>query len=72
VEEAIRAAVARLKPGDVVTAERLARQLDLEQTQVAAWLDLLAADGLLIPEHRVLSEAAHAKPVIQYRVPQYG
>jgi hypothetical protein len=72
VEEAIRAAVAGLKPGDVITAERLARRLDLDQAQVSTWLDLLAAEGRLIPEHRTLSEAAEAKPVVQYRVPEYG
>jgi transcription initiation factor IIE alpha subunit len=69
MEDAVRVAVAALRPGDVITSEQLARTLGLDQNQVGIWLDLLAAEGLLIPEHRILSEAADAKPVIHFRVP---
>ncbi len=69
MEEAVRAAVAKLKPGDVTTSEQLARSLGLDDSQIGIWLDVLAGEGLLIPEHRVLSEAADGKPVIHYRVP---
>ena len=69
MEEAVRAAVAALKPGDVMTSEQLARTLDLDQNLVGIWLDVLAGEGLLIPEHRILSEAAAAKAVIHYRIP---
>jgi hypothetical protein len=71
VEESIRAAVAQLKTGDVITAEQLARQLDLDESQVGVWLDLLADEGRLIPEHHVLAEAAGAAPIVRYRVPLY-
>lgn len=69
MEEAVRSAVARLKPGDVTTSDQIAHSLGLDQNQVRIWLDLLAGEGLLIPEHRILSEAHDAKPVIHYRVP---
>ena len=72
MEEAVRAAVTGLRPGDVITPEQLARSLDLDQNEVGIWLDVLAAEGLLIPEHAILSEAAHAKPAIHYRVPLNG
>jgi alkylated DNA nucleotide flippase Atl1 len=69
MEEAVRAAVTGLKPGDVTTSEQIARALGLDQSQVGIWLDVLAGEGLLIPEHAVLSEAAHAKAAVHYRVP---
>ena len=72
MEEAVRAAVSRLKPGDVTTSEQLARSLALDKNEVGIWLDVLAAEGLLIPEHGILSEAAHAQPAIHYRVPLNG
>jgi transcription initiation factor IIE alpha subunit len=69
MEEAVRVAVAALRPGDVITSEQLARSLDLDQNLVGIWLDVLAGEGLLIPEHRILSEAADAKPIIHFRIP---
>jgi hypothetical protein len=73
MEEAIRAAVADLKPDEVITPERLARQLGLDQNEVGVWLDLLAAEGRLIRENRVLSEIRpDAEQVVWYRVPPYG
>jgi hypothetical protein len=71
VEEAIRTEIAGLKSGDVITAEQLARRLDLDETQVCIWLDLLVDEGRLIPEHHIVSEVEGAKPVIRYRVPLY-
>jgi len=69
VENEIRAAVAARRSGDVVTAQALADKLDLDPRLVGVWLDLLVAEGQVIPEHRVVSEAARAKPVVQYRIP---
>jgi hypothetical protein len=69
MEQAIRTAVAKLKPGDVTTSEQLARSLGIDQSQVAMWLDLLCGEGLLIPEHGILSEAANGKSAVHYRVP---
>jgi len=69
MQEEVRTAVARLKPGDVTTAEQIARSLGLDQNQVSIWLDVLAGEGLLIPEHRILAEAADAKALVHYRVP---
>jgi hypothetical protein len=69
MEETVRTAVAGFHPGHVFTCEQLAHSLDLDQNQVGIWLDVLAGEGLLIPEHRILSEAVDAKPAIHYRVP---
>jgi DNA-binding GntR family transcriptional regulator len=72
MEEAVRNAVTGLRPGDVITAHQLARSLDLDRNEVGVLLDVLAAEGLLIPEHAILAEAAHAQPEIHYRVPLNG
>jgi hypothetical protein len=69
VEAEIRAAVARLKPGDVFTSEQLAQQLHADRSLVVVWLDLLADEGHLVAEHGIISEAAHGAPVVHYRVP---
>ena len=69
MEEAIRNAVAGLKPGEVVTAAQLAPRLDLDEKMVGIWLDVLAGEGRLIPEHRVLSEIHPGEHVVQYRIP---
>jgi len=73
MEEAIRTAVGNLKPGEVITAEQLAHRLGLEQATVGMWLDVLAGEGRLISEHRVLSEIRSGDDhVVHYRVPPYG
>jgi hypothetical protein len=73
MEQAVRAAVAEFRPGETITAADLAHRLGLEEQTVGIWLDVLAGEGRLIPEHRVLSEIRpDAKHVVCYRVPPYG
>jgi hypothetical protein len=73
MEEAIRSAIGDLKPGEVITAEQLAHRLGLDQKTVGIWLDVLAGEGRLISEHRVLSEIrSDESHVVLYRVPPYG
>jgi hypothetical protein len=69
VEDAIRTAISKMQPGTATTANELSHRLGLDESQVGMWLDLLAGEGLLIPEHRTLSEAAGGKPATHYRVP---
>jgi hypothetical protein len=71
MEQTIRDAVGQMKSGDSFTAEWLAHRLDLDESQVCIWLDLLADEGKLIPEHRVVSEFHGSKSVVHYRVPQH-
>ena len=73
MEDAIRAAVANLRPNETITAERLAHQLGLDQNQVGVWLDVLAGEGKLMRENKVISEIHPGEePVVWYRVPPYG
>jgi DNA-binding GntR family transcriptional regulator len=69
MEQAIRDAVARFRPGHVFTSDELARDLGLDRDQVAMWLDLLAGEGVVIAEHRTISEAAHGTTVLHFRIP---
>jgi predicted ArsR family transcriptional regulator len=69
VEQEIRAAVAELRPGHVITAAQLADRLGVDEKQVTVWLDLLASEGVLNAEHRIIAEAERGEPVMQYRVP---
>jgi hypothetical protein len=69
MEDAIRNAVAHLKPGEVVTASQLAPRLGLEERTIGMWLDVLCGEGLLIPEHSVLSDIHPGQHVTRYRVP---
>jgi len=73
MEDAIRAAVGKLKPGEVITADQLARRLDLDTKTVSMWLDVLAGEGRLVCEHRVLSEIRpEGEHTLHYRVPPYA
>ena len=72
MEEAIRTAVASLKAGDVITAAQLAPRLHLDEKTIGIWLDVLAGEGRLIPEHSVLSEIHPGEHITRYRVPPYS
>ena len=58
-----------MHPGHVFSAHDLARQLALDETQVGIWLDVLAQECVVIPEHGIESEAADGATHINYRVP---
>jgi hypothetical protein len=69
MEDAIRKAVASLKPGDVFTAAQLAPRLDLDEKAIGIWLDVLVGEGKLVPEHSVLSDIHPGEHVTRYRIP---
>jgi hypothetical protein len=70
MESAIRTAIDKMQPGTTTTAKELGHRLGLDEAQVGIWLDVLAGEGLLIPEHRVLSELRPgAEHVVRYRLP---
>jgi hypothetical protein len=72
MEDAIRTAVAQLKPGEVITASQLAPRLGLDENTIGMWLDVLCGEGKLIPEHSVLSDIHPGQHVTHYRVPPSG